>query len=173
MDFSFPGAYPQQVIHLTFNKNLFKTAGHVLIFAFLEDKLLFTHHKQRGWELPGGKCDPHEKTEEAAKREVFEETGADLSFIKAIAQYCITHPRQTQQIKTIYVAAVQKLHAIPQGFETDKIQLISPPPKAEAIIANPEFSMLLKDAVYRFSLPVAIDEISRFQQNLNISTDKC
>ncbi|MDI1351270.1 MAG: NUDIX domain-containing protein [bacterium] len=159
MDFSFPGAYPKQLISLTFNANHFSPAMHVLVYAFYQDKLLFTHHRQRGWELPGGKCLINESTETAAIREVFEETGADLDFIKPIAQYTITHPRQTQQIKTIFVAHVQQINSLPIGFETDKIQLIGPPPTAETIIANPEFSMLLKDNVYRFSLPVALEEI--------------
>lgn len=44
-------------------------AGRVLLFRFdLSDRPPF-------WVTPGGECDPHETFEEAARRELFEETG--------------------------------------------------------------------------------------------------
>lgn len=155
MDFQFPGAFPHQQIHLTFNPEHFIEPGFVLIFAFYKEKLLFTHHQQRGWELPGGICKPNESPIEAAIRETYEETGADIAFLTPIGQYAMSYPTLPKQIKTIYVAQILKLHPLPCGFETDEIQLLNPP-TSEDIITNPNFSLLLKDGVYRYSLPIAL-----------------
>ena len=40
-----------------------------------EDSWLMVNHKERGWELPGGKFNPNEMSSDAAKRELEEETG--------------------------------------------------------------------------------------------------
>lgn len=164
MNFSFPGAYPNQHIELTFNTDSFITPDFVLVFAFHQKKLLFTHHRERGWELPGGICKPCEWPMLAAIREVYEETGAELDSLLPIGQYIMSYPGQEQQAKTVYVARIRALHNLPSGFETDDIQLIDPP-DPDSILDNSDFSLLLKDKVYQYSLPVAI----YLRDNLNKS----
>ena len=44
--------------------------------------LLLFHKKHKKWMPPGGHMEPGETPEEAAKREVFEETGLHIEFIK-------------------------------------------------------------------------------------------
>ena len=46
------------------------------VLAFVGDQLLMTHLVERGWDIPGGHIEPGESPEEAARREVYEETGA-------------------------------------------------------------------------------------------------
>ncbi len=48
------------------------------VLAFADDRLLQTHLMKRGWDLPGGHVEPGESPEEAARREVYEETSARL-----------------------------------------------------------------------------------------------
>jgi len=64
-------------------------AGRVLLFRFdVSDRPPF-------WVTPGGECDPHESFEEAARRELFEETGlTPASLGEQVA-------RTTPQFKTI------------------------------------------------------------------------
>lgn len=45
-------------------------------------KVLFVHHPQRGWEIPGGHVEHGESAEEALIRELEEETGLEGQFIK-------------------------------------------------------------------------------------------
>lgn len=160
MEFSFSGAYPEQRIELTFDAANFQDPGYVLVYAFYKGKLLFTHHKKRGWELPGGCRNQDEWPIDTAIREVFEETGAVLKTVKPIGQYIIHSPRNKPQVKTIYYAQVKQFHPIPQGFETDDRQLL-PPPSPDSIISEPSFSLILKDEMYKYSLPVVLSVLSK------------
>lgn len=47
-------------------------------FIFEKDQLLLSCLSHRGWDLPGGHLEPNETPEEALRREVLEETGADV-----------------------------------------------------------------------------------------------
>lgn len=76
---------------LTFDEEIFsrRPAGHVLVFAVYESKLLFTLHTKRGIEIPGGKVEPGETSLAAAVRELYEETGFALASIEKIGQYTV------------------------------------------------------------------------------------
>ncbi len=49
-----------------------------LVLAFDGDRLLQTHLAARGWDIVGGHIEPGESPEEAARREAYEEAGAQL-----------------------------------------------------------------------------------------------
>jgi ADP-ribose pyrophosphatase len=60
----------------------------VVIFAKYGDKWLLTRHKERTtWEAAGGHIEIGETTLEAAKRELYEETGAIKFTIKPVFDY--------------------------------------------------------------------------------------
>lgn len=50
--------------------------------GFLDGKFLMVYNpKREGWEMPGGKIEPGETAEEAARREFIEESGYDVKVI--------------------------------------------------------------------------------------------
>lgn len=53
------------------------------VYIFHENKVLLHKHKKLGkWLPPGGHIEPNETPPEAARREVFEETGLEITFIE-------------------------------------------------------------------------------------------
>jgi len=121
-------------------------ARHVLILPFWRGKLLFTRHRTRGIELPGGKIEPGESSLAAAVREVYEETGAVLEGIERIGQYTIDHSMR----KDIYVARVLKYALIPSGSDVAATVVFDNIPTD--LKGNPQFSRLLYDDVYPLAL---------------------
>ncbi|MDF2679995.1 MAG: ytkD [Brevibacillus sp.] len=135
-------------VELTFDPRDYRQneARHVLILPFWQGKLLFTRHRTRGIELPGGKIEPGESSLAAAVREVYEETGAVLEGIERIGQYTIDH----SMVKDIYIARVLQYTEIPTGTDVAQTVLFDTFP-AE-VKGNPQFSRLLYDDVYPLAL---------------------
>jgi 8-oxo-dGTP diphosphatase len=135
-------------VTLTFDPQVYRqrTAAHVLVFPFYEGKLLFTRHRQRGIELPGGKVEPGETSLGAAVRETYEETGYSLLSIERIGQYVINH----SMIKDIYLGLVDRKVGDPTGTDVSGAILMDPIP--EHVKGNPLFSRFLYDDVYPMTL---------------------
>ncbi|MEM7130435.1 MAG: NUDIX domain-containing protein [Chloroflexota bacterium] len=61
-----------------------ETWGTAFGFTFQADKLLMTRLHDRDWDIPGGMIETSESPEEAAIREVWEETYAEVEIIELI-----------------------------------------------------------------------------------------
>jgi len=61
--------------------------GTALVLAFMGDRLLMTELVRRGWDIPGGHVEAGEQPEEAARREVYEETGAALGRLRPLGYH--------------------------------------------------------------------------------------
>ncbi len=132
-------------IKLTFDPDKFLEAKHVLVLPFYQDRLIFTRHRIRGIELPGGKVEAEETPLAAAVREVYEEIGASLTEIKQIGQYIVDLPNG-RMVKSIYLATIYEL--LPIQFETDTEGPIWYDQLPTYVQDNPEFSVYMKDEVY-------------------------
>lgn len=132
-------------IRLTFQPACYLTPAHVLIVPFWQGQLVFTRHKVRGIELPGGKMEPGETPLAAAVREVFEETGASLSAIHLIGQYMIGEGDQAI-IKSIYRAEVERFLSIPFSSDTDGPLIF--PEIPFHVKDRDDFSPYMRDDVY-------------------------
>jgi len=53
----------------------------VYVIAFEGDKFIMVKHRDRAWEMPGGRLLKGESHEQAAVREFFEETGMSLQLV--------------------------------------------------------------------------------------------
>ncbi|MEH7437629.1 nucleoside triphosphatase YtkD [Neobacillus drentensis] len=132
-------------VELDFKQKAFKEeAKHVLVICQQGDKWLLTNHKKRGFEFPGGKVEPFETLEEAARRETFEETGAILGQLQFVAEYKVSD-QNSSFVKAVFWGQVKEMDRTnnyhetngPVMFEGDVLELR---------MGN-QFSFIMKDQV--------------------------
>lgn len=141
-------------VQLSFSDHPFsETPKHVWCLCKFKDQWLLTEHPRRGIEFPGGKVEPGETADEAAIREVFEETGGRVSDLKYIGQYYVDG-KGGKIIKNIYVATVDKILLKNRYFETNGPVLLSEIP--EDVSTNKTFSFMMKDQVLSESMKYAL-----------------
>lgn len=93
---------------LSFEKDAFMVESrHVLVITKYKGKWLLTEHRERGLEFPGGKVEAGESLIEAAKREVYEETGGICDQLDWFAEY---HVQSSSPFsKTVFIARISKI----------------------------------------------------------------
>ncbi|RHW33270.1 NUDIX domain-containing protein [Lysinibacillus yapensis] len=126
-------------VELHFNKGPFEIPPkHVLVFVFHQGKWLCTINK-RGVEFPGGKVEPGETLEEAAIREVYEETAIHISDLEWFAYYVVHDERPFS--KAVFTAKVDKIDEFVNRHETlGRIWLTQ-----EELEGHPNLSFYMKD----------------------------
>lgn len=92
--------------------------NHVLAIPLYKNQLLFTRHKMRGIEFPGGKVEEGEQSIQAIKRELFEETGGIPETIDYIAQYQVHTFDNSIFKKDVYIVKVKSFEEKSDYLET-------------------------------------------------------
>jgi 8-oxo-dGTP diphosphatase len=143
--YTFSGAYGHQTKLILYPRHV-KQADHVLIFPVYQQQWLFTRHKLRGLELPGGKVEQGETPLEAAIREMKEETGARVSSIWMVGQYQVREGSGSFFHKNVYAAEVDSLGTC-SGADTEGPVLLplDIQPREEQ-----GFSPLVRDPVFQY-----------------------
>lgn len=86
-----------------------KILEYVVIVSRYRDQWLFVKHKERtSWEVPGGHIEADETPDDAARRELFEETSADQFSIESICNYSVER-EGTKRFGRLYFAEVKHL----------------------------------------------------------------
>lgn len=138
-------------VRLSFSDDTFQhEPNHVLVICQYRNKWLLTKHKKRGIEFPGGKREVGETIEDAARREVLEETGAKLNNLRQIGAYEVVDEQSTFT-KAIFYAQVDVLTEQNHYFETSGPVLVS----HEDLLSerlNENYSFIMKDKVIEQSL---------------------
>ncbi|UOQ85355.1 RNA deprotection pyrophosphohydrolase [Gracilibacillus salinarum] len=142
--------YYNNKVQLSFDNHPFDPEPrHVWVICRFEEKWLLTKHKNRGLEFPGGKVEKNETPEEAAIREVWEETGGEVAHIEYIGQYYVSGKRE-QLAKNIYFATVKALQKQDNYFETEGPVLLEQLPAT--IKTDEMYSFIMKDDVLSHSI---------------------
>lgn len=86
----------------------------VVIVAKYQGKLLLVRHRDRSnWEIPGGHIEHGEKIDDAARRELFEETGAAVFNVTPVCIYSVD-VKEVKSFGQIYYAEIIKLGELPE-----------------------------------------------------------
>lgn len=93
-----------------------KEYTRVVCVSKYKGKFVFCYNKKRnGWEIPGGHIEEGETWQEAAKREMYEETGATKIKLTPISVYKIS------TYGLLCYCEIEEMAELPKEFEMEKI----------------------------------------------------
>lgn len=91
------------------------TLTYVVIGAREKGHWIFVRHRERStWEMPAGHIEPGETADQAAVRELFEETGTFRSGLRGICDYAVVTDAETGYGR-LYLAEVEERGALPDS----------------------------------------------------------
>ena len=148
----------------------------VVTFAIHNGKWILCKHKERNtWETSGGHIEPGETPIEAARRELYEETGSLEFDIETICDYwACDEPHETKNVSwangVVFLAYVNRLGGLPE-CEMEKISLFDeiPPNLTYPDITKTTFPYALKKLRQKDDDTIAdlkLSEIMEMQKQL-------
>ena len=100
-----------------------KKIKFAVITAFYNGQLIVVRHKERtSWEIPGGHKEEFETSEETAKRELFEETGAKIFELDWVCTYSVNR-KGKKSYGQLYYAEIKEIGKLPES-EIEEIKLV-------------------------------------------------
>ena len=108
---------------------------YAVIVGKYEGKWVLCQHKKRStWEVPGGHIEEGETPEEAARRELYEESGAQEFQLYPIGAYGVKQKREAsglveEDFGMLYLAKIFSFQPLPQNFEMKRVELFDTLPQ--------------------------------------------
>jgi len=97
--------------------------------ALFDGQYVFVRHRLRDtWECPGGHIEPGESPLEAARRELWEETGAHTDIIEPVCIYRVDADGTPGKYGLLCRAQISHPGPLPEGSEMAEVRLFSVPP---------------------------------------------
>ena len=90
--------------------------------------LYVRHHKRKTWEIPGGHIEKDETADEAARRELMEETGALDFTIECVSTYSVLKNGETG-FGRLYLAEISTLGPVPDTSEIAEVKIMDSLPE--------------------------------------------
>ncbi|HDP55322.1 MAG TPA: NUDIX domain-containing protein [Bacteroidetes bacterium] len=101
--------------------------NYVVIVAYYKNKLVWVRKKQAvTWEIPGGHVEPGENPDQAAERELWEETGALEYSLKPIYDFSIKANNMLSYNRLFY-CTIKTLGSLPES-EIEEVMLSNETP---------------------------------------------
>jgi len=102
---------------------------YVVIASRLDDQWVYVRHKARDtWEIPGGRIEPSENPVTAAKRELYEETGAMEFSLEAVCDYSVER-NGVRSYGRLFLSEIDRLGKLPD-MEIVEVRLYETVPEA-------------------------------------------
>ena len=87
----------------------------VIVARYKEKWVLCRHKKRETLEVPGGHIEEGESADEAARRELYEETGAGKSDISFVCIYEVKRDGKDGTCGALYFAQIKELSQLPES----------------------------------------------------------
>lgn len=88
---------------------------YVVILSKYQGKIMLSRHKKRDtWETQGGHIEPGETPEQAARRELWEESGAEKFTLEPVCGYCAGDEASSAN-GAVFFADIGMLGALPES----------------------------------------------------------
>ena len=100
----------------------------VIAERYKDNWLYVRHHKRDTWEIPGGHIEENETPDDAAERELIEETGAVDFKIECVATYSVLKNGKTG-FGRLYFAEIFKIGPVPDISEIAEIKMMASLPE--------------------------------------------
>lgn len=125
--------------------NCLKKYKYVVVIARYNDKWVLCRHRDRDtWETAGGHIEPNETSLDAAKRELYEETGAMSFDIKPVFDYW-AGDEDSEANGMVFYAEIKELGELPES-EMAEIKLFEKlPSNLTYIDITPKLYKYLED----------------------------
>lgn len=118
-----------------------------VIAAKYSDGWLYVRHQKRDtWEIPGGHIEEDESSDEAAERELMEETGAIDFTIGCVATYSVLKDGETGYGR-LYLADINTLGPVPDISEIAEVKMLDSLPEN---LTHPDIQPLLFQRVLQY-----------------------